>query len=510
MRQCACVAVLSLGAMQSRTLGSLILSYELVLVLLLLLTGALSWQTTVFWYDNSRELGRINQLLQHNEQIRSALTRQLQFLLQAGFMDDDTAVQSYNKNTKTLDRLFGSSFRLTQEREEDVAIQTLQQQYRMVQVDMNKIRNANRSRSLSSIRMLDPGYATRMTGIFDQYHSEWHELLVSKSEAVTANLERWLKITIMLYLFLLLLAGTLLLLTRRTLRQQFVLPMQALTKGAAVASKGDLQARMPVQGTSETRQLAQALNEMSDQLAHSRDKEIQQGRQVALGALVPVVAHNIRNPLAGIRATVQLFDMQSDASEINEHKKSIIDTVDRLGRWVSSLLSYLHPLQPRHRPCQAARLVQDVTGILRDEGQNQVELRQDRMDHDLVVQADPDLVEQALYCLISNAIDASPDNGLVTLEVFREGEHAVMRILDQGPGMPFAPGHEELVPGRSTKRFGTGLGLPIARKIFSTHGWELRFLDCGREGTEATTGTDVRILAPLYTGDQLEEDEPTP
>ena len=488
-------------------MGSLILSYELVLVLLLLLTGALSWRTTVFWYDNSRELGRINQLLQHNEQIRSALTRQLQFLLQAGFMDDDMAVQSYNQNTKTLDRLFGSSFRLTQARDEDVAIQTLQQQYRIVQVDMNKIRNTSRGRRLGAIRMLDPSYATRMTSVFDQYHAEWHELLVSKSEAVTANLERWLKITLMLYLFLLLLAGALLLLTRRTLRRQFVMPMQALIKGAAVASKGDLQSRMPVQGTAETQQLAQALNDMSEQLAQSRDKEIQQGRQVALGALVPVVAHNIRNPLAGIRATVQLFDTQSDASEINEHKKSIIDTVDRLGRWVSSLLSYLHPLQPRHRPCQATRLMQDVTGMLRGEGQNRVELRQDRMDHDLMVLADPDLVEQALYCLVSNAIEASPDQGMVSLEVFREGEHAVMRIMDQGPGMPFTPGHDELVPGRSTKRFGTGLGLPIARKIFSTHGWELRFLDRKQENAAAETGTDVRILAPLHTEDQPNKDE---
>ncbi|MGV0006069.1 MAG: ATP-binding protein [Candidatus Porifericomitaceae bacterium WSBS_2022_MAG_OTU9] len=487
--------------MQSRTLGSLILAYELVFILLLLLTGVLVWQTTSFWYDNSKELSRLNQLLHHNEQIRSALTRQLHFMLRASVMDDDMAITSYNKNSRILDRLFGASFRLTENRQEDQAINKLQQQYRMVQVDMNKIRHTRQGHPLTTIRMLDPDYAARITSVFDEYHRVWRELLINQSEAVTEQLESWLRTTLFLYALLLLLAIMLLLFTRRTIRKQFVVPMQALTNGATIASGGDLEHRVPIQGTAETRQLGQALNVMSEQLATGRNLRIQQERQAALGALVPVVAHNIRNPLAGIRATVQLFDEHTEVQEINEHKKAIIDTIDRLGRWVSTLLSYLHPLQPRYRKCAAASLLQGLGNTLRISPKHGVTLQTGRMDENLLVLADPDLIEQALYSLISNAIDASPQNGTVLLEIFREGKYAVIRILDHGPGIPFTPDNEELVPGRSTKRFGTGLGLPIAMKICSSHGWSLHFLKPEKHGADIDSGTDVRILAPLHTAD---------
>ena len=107
----------------------------------------------------------------------------------------------------------------------------------------------------------------------------------------------------------------------------------------------------------------------------------------------------------------------------------------------------------------------------------------------VTLRVDTDLMEQAIYGLLANAVDASPDRAELLITVTEDERTVTIGIRDYGPGLPFKPEPGNLEPGPSTKRFGTGLGIPIAYKICQSHGWNLGF-----EVQDA--GTLVRITAP--------------
>jgi signal transduction histidine kinase len=103
-------------------------------------------------------------------------------------------------------------------------------------------------------------------------------------------------------------------------------------------------------------------------------------------------------------------------------------------------------------------------------------------------------MEQALTGLLANAVEASPHGGTVRIAVSRAGEGLLIRIVDAGPGMPFVPEPGDLEPGPSTKRFGTGLGIPVAYKICRSHGWDLSFAASPDGGTEVTISAPIRAV----------------
>ncbi len=101
-------------------------------------------------------------------------------------------------------------------------------------------------------------------------------------------------------------------------------------------------------------------------------------------------------------------------------------------------------------------------------------------------------MEQAVYGLMANAIEASPDGAELLITAHEQEETVTVGIRDYGPGLPFRPEPGNLEPGPSTKRFGTGLGIPIAYKICQSHGWSLSFEVIDNSGTQ------VKITAPKY------------
>ncbi len=481
---------------RSQSLGRLILTHELTFLFLAVLIGLLGGLSSYFWQQTSSELLRVNQLLNLNERVRGALARQIQQLIRAYTQEDPQAVQAYAVHSRDIDELFNRMRALSEKQNEAQALQDLQRQYRVLQQDMNKIFDSPYQVPFTRIQLLDPRFSESMVGYFDLYYQRFHDTMQEQVLALDRRVERWTTVAGTATPLILLLAAALVLLSRRVLQSGFVRPMERLIRGASVISKGNLEHRLETEGVDEIGKLSTAINRMSADLHSSRDALVQSERQAALGALVPVVAHNIRNPLASIRAMAQVMQAPSNQQERLEHTQAIIDTIDRLGRWVSALVSYLHPLQPSLRRVPVTELMDAAVQMLDHRIlQKQLRLRRTGWESTLALQADPDLVEQALYNLLLNAVDASPKEGDLVLGIHPAQDRRVeMRIRDHGPGLRFNPNPADLSPGPSSKRFGTGLGLPIAFKIFRLHGWQLSF-DPGPAG-----GTEARILAPLESG----------
>ncbi len=186
--------------------------------------------------------------------------------------------------------------------------------------------------------------------------------------------------------------------------------------------------------------------------------------------LLRVLGHEVNNSLAPIRSMAEtlatLVAREPMPADWREDFHSGLDVIGKraaaLGRFLSGY-SRLARLPPPHpRDVDVARLVEKVVRL---EQRLPVNIE---AGAPLVVQADPDQLEQALINLLRNAVEASlSDHGAVVMRWRSEGERALVEILDEGPGLP---GSDNLfVPFFTTKPGGSGIGLALARQIAEAH-----------------------------------------
>ncbi|MEE9551620.1 MAG: histidine kinase dimerization/phospho-acceptor domain-containing protein, partial [Gammaproteobacteria bacterium] len=333
-----------------KSLKNLLLIHEIAFLFLVAVTGLLGGISAYFWQHNSAESVRLNNLIFTTEQIRSELHAQINEVFFARLLEDQRAVLDYGEYSRNIDKRFNSLRSNSVFHEEDKAIQELQKTYREMQSDMNKIfKDPYMISHNVQVNILNPRIKQEMLQAFDNKYLAVKSLLFDEHKALDITLERWTRYAPVIIPIPLVLAIILVLFARNTLSKGFIQPLSHVIEGAKIFSRGQLKHNIPAKGVEEVSDLAQAINGMARDLETSRNALVESEKQAALGALVPVVAHNIRNPLASIRATAQVLDDVEDAEELKECRQAILDTIDRLGRWVNALVSYLHPLKPNYR-----------------------------------------------------------------------------------------------------------------------------------------------------------------
>ncbi len=494
-------AVHESGDPPARSLRALVNTLEGGFLALLLITAGIGGLWASFWHDASTEAVRINTLLAGAQSLRGDVYRGVKEVTRAQLQRDPDALDKYWRLLYGIDFSFNGLGQNAREQAERDAIAGMREAYARMQTAMNRV-FADTADVAEEARAeeLDPAYERWILGDFETAFLALNAAIVEERQALERRLARFNRLAPLLISIPIAVGLVLLMLTRLRFRRHFVRPMEAIRQGAATMREGDLET--PIEAgpaVRELRELSLTLNDMAQELSTSRDALVTQERQAALGALVPVVAHNIRNPLASIRAAVQVVDV-SDEQEWREVRDEVIATVDRLGRWVNSLLSYLHPLRPHPVTCTLAQLVDGslapCEGRASEKG---IALRVDHQDAEASLTVDVDLMEQALHGLINNAIEASPRGAEVVIQTRLQGEAAaLLSVLDSGAGITPQTEPEQLRPGPTTKRRGTGLGIPFAYKVVRGHGGQLSFSQREAGGTcaevelprEAATGED--------------------
>ena len=476
-----------------RSLRRILHLQEAAFLALVLITGGIGLGAAYFWQQTSAESVRLNAQRLTAQEIRSDMYRQINEVARARLRDDPSAIPAYEAILERIKANFNDLRRRSLTREEDYGIQAMQSAYGVIQLDMRAIfDDPYELNRMVRLKVLDPEYESAFLSEFEDALEGYMRFLAHGLERLEAHTQYWSRMAPWLLPLPVVLAVGVLVLARRALKRQFVEPMSVMLAGAERMRHGALSEKIPVAGVTETAAIADSLNRLSADLAESQAALVESEKQAALGALVPVVAHNIRNPLASIRATSQLIDASDSEEELRETRQAIVSTVDRLERWVSALVSYLHPLKPNLRQVPLAEVVGAAAELLSERAKRRgVALQQAPWDAETVVDVDPDLMEQALYGVMSNALEATPSGGTIRIGVYRDAQRAMLTITDQGPGMPFMPEPSGLSPGPTTKRFGTGLGIPVAYKVARAHGWDVTYSDAKGGGTVVT------VSAPL-------------
>ncbi len=251
----------------------------------------------------------------------------------------------------------------------------------------------------------------------------------------------------------------------------------------------------------------------------------EQHRLAGLGTMAAGLAHEIRNPLAGIKGAAQYLALRRDAgpqppgsvhdAEQDEFVGIIIDEVDRLDLIVSRFLQFARPLQVSPEPVDVNEVVQGTAEILRRQGLPAgVELHTDLAEALPAARGDATLLAQVVSNLALNALQAAaepdpaqqPDGPAPRVELRTRAGHTFghglgpssvdIVVRDNGPGLPDDDRDKLFLPFYTRREGGTGLGLAITRRIVHAHGGEIH------AGDTPGGGACFTVHLPLELGHQ--------
>ncbi len=246
-------------------------------------------------------------------------------------------------------------------------------------------------------------------------------------------------------------------------------------------------------------------------------KELQEEMQrmdrlASLGVMASGIAHEIRNPLAGIKAIAQTFeDYLSKNDPKREYVERIIKQVNRLDDLLKSLFSYAKPQKPNRQFYSVKEILQEVLSLLKQKIKNQkIKLTQSFQDDLPLVFVDNSQIQQVLFNVILNSIEAVESQGKINIKIEKVNEskgvlikkpflrsitgkpYLQMVISDNGCGISQENLQQIFNPFFTTKSFGTGLGLSIVYQIIQENNGIIYF------ESEPDRGTNCYLLLPAY------------
>ncbi|CBE67920.1 MAG: PAS domain S-box protein [Candidatus Methylomirabilis oxygeniifera] len=232
-------------------------------------------------------------------------------------------------------------------------------------------------------------------------------------------------------------------------------------------------------GTGQARGTVLALRDQTG-IRELEERLQRSDRLAALGTVAAGVAHEIRNPLAGLRGAAQLLEGEPDfPPALREYTSVIVKEVDRLGAIVERLLSFATPRGPVLRSCNLHEILDGLFFLERAPlGAAKVTIQRQYDPQLPEILADPSEIQQLFLNLIHNGVEAMPDGGDLTVRtryersVKRCGGRsvAVVEIIDRGSGFDPEVERRLFTPFFTTKERGTGLGLAICLRIVEDHG----------------------------------------
>jgi two-component system sensor kinase FixL len=233
-------------------------------------------------------------------------------------------------------------------------------------------------------------------------------------------------------------------------------------------------------------------------IVHDLSARVQMERQLReqaalarLGEMAAVIAHEVKNPLAGIRGAIQVFDGRMTRQGADTHiLKEIVERIDGLDQMMKDLLLFARPPRPTRHPTEIVRLVEKTVAFFSQDPTQQA------VDVDVAGQAPPvladaDMLRIVFQNLLINGAHAMRGRGRIRITIEAVETTCQIAFIDAGPGIPVDVREKIFTPFFTTKPRGSGLGLPTARRLIEAHGGQI-VVECPDAG-----GTTVIVRLPL-------------
>jgi PAS domain S-box-containing protein len=210
-----------------------------------------------------------------------------------------------------------------------------------------------------------------------------------------------------------------------------------------------------------------------------------------LGEMAAVIAHEVKNPLAGIRGAIQVFGGRRRGERANgQILTEIVSRIDALDRMMKDLLLFARPPNPKRSPIDVIPLVKATANLLsEDPALRGIDVKVD--GGVLLVSADPDMLQVVFQNLLINSAHAMQGRGSIRVTVELVETRCHIAFVDGGPGIPPDVRQKIFTPFFTTKSRGSGLGLPTVKRFVEAHNGDVA-IDCPPAG-----GTRVLIRLPM-------------
>ena len=283
------------------------------------------------------------------------------------------------------------------------------------------------------------------------------------------------------------------------LARRYTTPIKNLVEDFKRISSGDLSVTIPVESTDEIGEMAEGFNNMVEKLREREalEKRLYEAEHLSrVGQLASGIAHEIRNPLNYISLAIDHLKTEilpccgDKCSELEELTEKIKEEVRRANYMVVNFMNYGRPLKLRRTDIVYRELLAKVLPVLQDRLTEHHIVVDQQIPPDLpALWIDGELFRNCILNFITNASQAMPDGGSITLGALLEEGLVKLTFSDQGSGISPDDIGKIFQPYFTTKDVGIGLGLAITERIIKEHG--------GKIEVESTVGTGTTITVSL-------------
>lgn len=318
----------------------------------------------------------------------------------------------------------------------------------------------------------------------NQLITRTHSILNKKTVEILNRID---SITIVLYISLVI--GFLIILAITFRIDRFLIrPFRELLKGSELFSKGNLDYRIPENMTGEFSVLAKSFNKMAEELSIHIDRLRKAERSQMMAEVAAGLAHEIKNPLTGIKGTLEVFSKDIDLSE--EDKAVFEETlfqIKKLDVLAKSFLEYARPPSPQCvKACINEVINTAISFLIRHNLHKNIEnvniVRE--LDESLPdISIDPIQMQQVFLNLAINALDAMPEGGTLIFKTSHNDKYVMVDVSDTGQGLDEEVKDKIFQPFFTTKTRGLGIGLSISKRFIELHGGEVVITKSGKDGT---------------------------
>jgi two-component system sensor histidine kinase HydH len=236
------------------------------------------------------------------------------------------------------------------------------------------------------------------------------------------------------------------------------------------------------------------LRDLTEQVA-TQQRLIQREKLASLGEMAAAVAHEIRNPLGGIKMATRLLSSGPfDGGKIpQEMAQSILSGITEIEGIIADLLDYARETRLDRQEYPLGRILTPVVEVFTAEGARRgIQVTALGLDAELAVTVDGPRLRQVFTNVMKNALEATERrrDGRVEVRMVAAAGAAVVEVADNGVGVPPDQRDKIFLPFFTTKPAGTGLGLAIVKKIMDLHGGEIEF------DSAPGRGATVRLILP--------------
>ncbi len=280
----------------------------------------------------------------------------------------------------------------------------------------------------------------------------------------------------------------------------FTKPVQELLTATRQLKKGDMSYR--IEGLKdEFGEVAASFNEMAHSLREDCLRMQWAEQLVVLGEMAGGLAHEIKNPLAGIKASMEVLSMDTTLAE--ENRDVLLKGVEQIKRievLLKGLLNFARPPKPHFMSVDVNSVLDITIGLAlrhpqfapRDSKTITVAKNYDTSLPKTM--ADPQQLQQVFMNLLLNAADAMQDGGKITVQTshYQSGQSLHIQIVDTGAGIDEAVVDKIFQPFFTTKPQGTGLGLAITKRLIEQHGGRINVKNNHTKGVAFTIALPIR------------------